>query len=114
MGGDILRRFKVIFDYTRKRMILEPNSQFDESFEYDMSGISLTAEGRDYKILRVGRVFEDTPAAEAGLRDGDQILAVDGKPSSELTWTSYSKCSEKRDGCMFTGQTGAGSAGPQD
>ena len=38
IGGELLRRFKVIFDYAHKRMILEPNASLAEPFEYDMSG----------------------------------------------------------------------------
>jgi ketosteroid isomerase-like protein len=32
LGGGILRRFKVIYDYARKRMIIQPNKFFDEPF----------------------------------------------------------------------------------
>ena len=32
LGGGILRRFKIIYDYSRKRMIVEPNKFFPEPF----------------------------------------------------------------------------------
>jgi len=32
LGAGILRRFKIIYDYSRKRMILEPNKFFNEPF----------------------------------------------------------------------------------
>jgi hypothetical protein len=32
IGGEIFRRFKVILDYSRKRMILEPNKSFNEPY----------------------------------------------------------------------------------
>lgn len=35
IGGEIFRRFKVILDYSRKQMILEPNNRFGEPFEID-------------------------------------------------------------------------------
>jgi hypothetical protein len=38
IGGDILRRFTVILDYSRARMILEPNRYFAMPFETDKSG----------------------------------------------------------------------------
>ena len=38
IGGEVLRRFKVIIDYSRQRMILEPNSDFDQPYE-DESGL---------------------------------------------------------------------------
>lgn len=39
IGGEILRRFKVILDYSRKRMILEPNQNFNDPYDVEMSGI---------------------------------------------------------------------------
>jgi C-terminal processing protease CtpA/Prc len=50
-----------------------------------MSGAFLIAEGRDFKTVRVDRVFERTPAAEAGLRENDLIQAVDNRPVTEYT-----------------------------
>ena len=38
IGGDILRRFTVILDYSRSQMILEPNANFAAPFENDKSG----------------------------------------------------------------------------
>lgn len=37
IGGDILRRFTVTLDYSRARMILEPNAEFGTPFETDQS-----------------------------------------------------------------------------
>jgi predicted aspartyl protease len=33
IGGEIFRRFKVILDYSRKRMILEPNKSFNDPYD---------------------------------------------------------------------------------
>jgi hypothetical protein len=38
IGGDILRRFTVVLDYSRSRMILEPNAEFAVPFEIDKTG----------------------------------------------------------------------------
>lgn len=81
IGGEILRRFKVIFDYSRRQMVLEPNPHFAEPFDIDMSGISLVADGDD---LLVDDVDEHSPAAEAGVLGGDILIAVNGRPASEL------------------------------
>lgn len=76
IGSEILRRFKVIFDYSRQQMILEPNRYFSESYEHDMAGILLVVEGTGF---RVKQVIEDSPATAAGLREGDLITAVNGR-----------------------------------
>lgn len=39
IGGELFRRFKVILDYSRKRMILEPNKSFNDPYNVEMSGI---------------------------------------------------------------------------
>lgn len=85
IGGEILRRFRTIFDYSRKIMILEPNALFSEFFEIDMSGMDLLADGDDLSIVLVDDVKPKTPAAEAGVRGGDIITAIDNRPVKEFT-----------------------------
>lgn len=85
IGGEILRRFKVVYDYSRRRMILEPNRHLAEPEEYDMSGMLIAAEGRDLRTFRVRQLIEGSPAALTGLRAGDIITAVNGRPASSLT-----------------------------
>lgn len=85
IGGQVLRRFKVIFDYPRKRMILEPNLvALAEPFEADMSGLNLVSEAPDFRVVRVSRVLEDSPAAVLGLQVGDEIEQVDERPAGEI------------------------------
>jgi C-terminal processing protease CtpA/Prc len=81
----------VIFDYAHKRMILEPNAHFADRFDSDMSGIRLRAEGADLKQLRVLRLVQNSPAIEAGLREGDLISAIDGRPAAELSLAEISQ-----------------------
>jgi len=45
IGNEILRRFKVTIDYSRQRMMLEPNAHFSDPFENDMSGIAFESSG---------------------------------------------------------------------
>lgn len=85
IGGEILRRFKVVFDYSRQQMILEPNVHLSEPDEYDMSGVLLIAEGKDFKILQVKQVIENSPATDADLRAGDVILALNDRRVEKLT-----------------------------
>ena len=35
IGGEIFRRFKVTLDYSRKRMILEPNKSFNDPYNLE-------------------------------------------------------------------------------
>lgn len=85
IGGLILRRFKVIFDYPRKRMILEQNKSFNDPFEFDMSGLALITDAPQFKTIKINRVIESSPAGEAGLKAEDVILEVNGRLASEYT-----------------------------
>jgi hypothetical protein len=84
IGGEVLRRFKIIVDYSRGHVIVERNKDFSEPYEFDMSGMSLAAQGSDFKVFRVRTLIEKSPAAEAGLRVGDIILAINGKPAGSI------------------------------
>ncbi|HUQ33030.1 MAG TPA: aspartyl protease family protein [Pyrinomonadaceae bacterium] len=85
IGGEVFRRFRVIFDYSRQRIILEPNSSFPEPYEATMSGIHLWAEGSDFRRFIVHRIVENSPASEVGLREGDQIISINGQNATSLT-----------------------------
>ncbi|HVG30490.1 MAG TPA: aspartyl protease family protein [Pyrinomonadaceae bacterium] len=83
IGSAILRHFRVVFDYSRRRVILEPNRQFSAPFEYDMSGLSLVTESPAFQVVRVLRVIPRSPAEEAGLRQGDEIVTFGGRPAAD-------------------------------
>jgi len=86
IGADILHRFHVVFDYPGRRMILEKNADFGPPFEFDMSGLRLTAGGKDFGTFRVFHVADKTPAQAAGLLAGYEIRTVDGRKASTFTW----------------------------
>ncbi len=84
IGGGTLRRFKVIFDYAHQRLILEPNKHFGDPFEFDMSGAFLISDLPHSAGVKVFSVMPQTPASEAGLREGDVIMAIEGEPAETL------------------------------
>ena len=84
IGGEFLRRFTVIFDYSRKRMILEPNAQLGDPFEADMSGIAPRMGPDGSGTLEVEWIQPVSPAAEAGVRPNDLIESIDGRPALEI------------------------------
>lgn len=85
IGTEILQRFKVIFDYSRRSLILERNRNFAEPLEYDMSGMSFRAYGDDFRTFKIYQVLEDSPAGKAGFRVGDIIDSINTIPASKLS-----------------------------
>ncbi len=68
IGAQIMSKFRIFLDYENNRMILEPNASFPALFERAYSGLSLKAEGNDYRIFRVSDVLENSPASALGLQ----------------------------------------------
>ncbi|MEK6320413.1 MAG: aspartyl protease family protein [Acidobacteriota bacterium] len=87
IGAQILSKFKILLDYGRDRIILEPNASFKDPIAPASSGVRFIAEGSDYKTFRVDELLEDSPATEAGFQKDDVLVAVDGRPAAELTLT---------------------------
>lgn len=83
IGGEVLRRFTLVVDYPHSRLLLEPNDAVFEADEFDMTGMSLSAPAP--RTYRVRLVLNGSPAAAAGIVAGDELVAIDGRPASEMT-----------------------------
>ncbi|MEO9894361.1 PDZ domain-containing protein [Aurantibacter sp.] len=114
LGGEMLKRFNIIFDFPNQKISLKKNKFFKMPFHYNLSGITLQHNGLRYvaesiadskgvvKIderefgnveivlenrtkvslvpeIVVSGIRAGSPAHDAGLREGDVVLAVDGK-----------------------------------
>ena len=84
VGGEVLRRFKVILDYSHQRMMLEPNAGFKDPYEVAMSGIGFGSNEEDCKDRKVQEVEPNSPASAAGLQVGDIITAIDDKGINDI------------------------------
>ena len=85
IGSEILTRFNMIIDFSREKLYIQPNKFFKESFSYDRSGIALIASGADLKQFLVQDVLENSPASEAGVKEGDEILFINRLPARLFT-----------------------------
>src|SRR5690606_38026004 len=82
IGDQILKRFNLIINYQSREIHLKPNWLYREPFEYSYSGMEL------YYIVDsivVGSVVEDSPAALAGLEEGDIVIAIDNNANQDFT-----------------------------
>ncbi|HLX26465.1 MAG TPA: aspartyl protease family protein [Candidatus Cybelea sp.] len=81
IGGNLLRRFTVTFDYYNGTMALVPNDAFKEADWYERSGLFLVRRG---DAVLVVDARPGTPAADAGIARGDVITAVNGTPTKTM------------------------------
>jgi hypothetical protein len=84
IGGEILSRFKVTFDYPHQQMILEPNLHFSEPFLADSVGMVLGLSGSEHSVIEVVHVLENTPAQQSGIQQGDIVVTVNNESASAL------------------------------
>jgi hypothetical protein len=81
IGNDLLRRFNLILNYSRSEIYLVPNGSFNEPFDYSYSGLTIAWIGG--KIV-VADVMKDSPGEEAGFREGDVVLEVNGDAGQDM------------------------------
>jgi membrane-associated protease RseP (regulator of RpoE activity) len=82
VGGGVLRRFNLVFDYGNQTIVFEPNARFGDPDLYDRSGMWVNRKGAEIVIVDV---TAGGPAEAAGLKNGDRILAVDGRPVADVS-----------------------------
>jgi aspartyl protease/PDZ domain-containing protein len=82
LGGNLLRRFDITFDYGKQTMTLVPNAAFNDPDQYERSGLFLVTQSG--KII-VADARPGTPAADAGIGRGDVITTIDGAQVSSMT-----------------------------
>ena len=120
IGGELLKRFKVTFDYPNKQVVLKKTSKTFDRFYYNLSGIELQYKGeslvkekvssfqsrdipeneshnrgikiyllqlyrlRFRPIIEIANLRVNSPAALAGLKEGDVITSVNGKRVGDI------------------------------
>jgi membrane-associated protease RseP (regulator of RpoE activity) len=77
VGSGYLKRYVVTFDYAHKTMYLKPIQPAPaDAGRFDRSGLWINAADDGFTVTSVAG---GSPAAEAGLAEGDLITALDGK-----------------------------------
>ena len=85
IGGEILRRFTATFDYYNNRLILRPNSNINEKFYYNMSGLEIINPVPGVPVFTINNVIENSPAWNAGIRKNDQIISLNNQIHKDMT-----------------------------
>lgn len=81
IGNRVLKKFNITFDYQRGLIYLEPNENIGKEYKVNVSGFKITFVGGKPFIKDV---IEHSPATRAGLRNGDEIIAIEGQVVDKL------------------------------
>lgn len=98
LGGEILSKYTVIFDYFDSKMYLKKNHKYNDSFEYNMSGIDFVAKGTELNRFVVNKIRPGSPAEEAGVKVNDVILVVNGQRSKDYNLSQLYNLMNSREG----------------
>ncbi len=83
LGYSFLKHYRVALDFPRGLLRLDPSrgDVGDRPEEYSHPGLQLESVGEE---VRVFAVAEGSPAARAGIRAGDELVAIDGESVTGL------------------------------
>lgn len=84
IGSPVFRRTRMIVDLPHDRVILEPRRRLDVPDSVDASGLTIVADPGAPPTLRVAYVIAGSAASKAGVRVGDEVVQIDGRPASSL------------------------------
>jgi hypothetical protein len=82
IGAGILKRFVVTLDYGHLTIYLKPiKGAIDDLDTFDRAGLWLNDDPSGFTVIDV---MPGSPAADAGIKDGEIITAIDGKPTASV------------------------------
>jgi C-terminal processing protease CtpA/Prc len=100
IGGEILTRFTVIFNYSAGKIYLKKNAAFKKEFQNDLSGLTIKAKGARLKTFEVAEVRSQSASGKAEILKGDILISLNGSPITsfklqEITAELNSKAGKK-------------------
>jgi hypothetical protein len=83
LGAEVLRRFDLLIDYPNAAVYIRPNAHFGDAWIEDVTGMRILAAPPDFRKKTIGDVFRHSPADEAGIHPGDELITIDGRPVAD-------------------------------
>lgn len=83
IGNGLLKRFNLILDYANQKLVLQPNKNYYKVFKVNSSGIRIKLTLK--KKFKIMEIYKGSPADKIGLKTEDELLAVNGIPTKDLS-----------------------------
>lgn len=94
IGAEVLKRFKIFFNYRDETMIIRPQSMFNDKFSYNMSGLEISTPYPNIPLYSISHVRDSSVAQKVGFQQDDLILKINGKGSQEYSLTDLHRLFE--------------------
>ena len=98
VGYEVFKRFITVIDYPHHQLLLRPTAALREPFEHDMCGLDLLATGPEYRRYLVQRVVPGSPAAAAGIAEGEELVSINLLPINVFSLSDLSRMLHSQDG----------------
>ncbi|MFZ9980542.1 MAG: aspartyl protease family protein [Cyclobacteriaceae bacterium] len=98
IGGELLNRFTVIFDYSSEKFYFKKNLNFRSDFHFNMSGLAVEARGPRLKTYTVTDVRKNSAGELSDLRKEDRLLRIQGVDVSNFTLTEINRLLSSKKG----------------
>ena len=95
IGLGVLRQSNLTLDYPRQQLIFERNHLYGRRDVGNRTGFRLKRDGAGWSVTTV---YAGGPAAEAGLKTGDHIGALDGHGSGQVSDDEVDSMTRAADG----------------
>lgn len=128
VGNELLRRFKIIFDYPNNQLYLSKNKNFDKFYYLNMSGLEIIHDGVQWEkeevpvalkkdgskeinfdnkvqfkfvlktLFKIDMVRPNSPGHLAGIMKDDKILTINGKKATSYSLEDLTNLMKSEDG----------------
>jgi C-terminal processing protease CtpA/Prc len=88
MGGEVLSRFTIIYNFAGEKIYFKKNASYKQKFHFNMSGLTLKAKGARLRRFEVTDVRKNSAAEKVGILTGDELLSINGIPAADLDLNS--------------------------
>jgi hypothetical protein len=101
LGADFFARFYVTLDLGGKQMFLQPDPNYKDDVAKWLATGFVARPASDGK-LHVASITVPSPASDAGLKPGDEILAINGLPTATTPMAVIFKSTKRFEGAVVT------------
>lgn len=78
IGGEILSRFDVIFNFPADKVYFKKNAAFGKKFYFNLSGVTIKARGARLRKFEITDIRKGSSAERADIKVGDVLLFING------------------------------------